>query len=110
MAQNTEKSIEQVIDDDFDENPDKWQPINDLSMFIAKDETMDKTNWDAFDYSCSRDEDWYKKRFPGFSDEILQILAHCDGTNKRPDNEKNEWEKRQQLEHELKEKLTVRFD
>ncbi len=107
---DTKKVIEQVIEDDFEDAPQHWTPLNDLSMFIAKDETMDKTDWDSFDYSCGRDETWYASKFPGFSDEIIKILAHCDGTNKRPENEKNEWEKRQELENELKEKLTINFD
>lgn len=109
MTEQVEK-VEQVIEDDFDEHPDNWHPISDLSLFIAKEDSLDKTDWDAFDYSCSRDENWYKERFPGFSDEILEILAHCDGTNRRPENQKNEWEKRQDLEQELKEKLTIHFD
>jgi hypothetical protein len=37
-------------------------------------------------------------------------LVHCDGTNLRKDCEKNEWEKRQALEKELKDKLIVKFD
>lgn len=106
-----EEQVKEVIEDDLDENPDKWTPISDLSKFGSSDDySLDKTNWDALDYSCSRDENWYKKKFPGFSDEIIKILAHCDGTNRRPDNEKNEWDKRQELEKELKERLTIRFD
>ena len=100
----------QVIKDDLDENPEQWKPITDLSMFGSDENGMDKTNWDSLDYSCARDENWYRERFGGFGEEIIKILAHCDGTNKRPENEKNEWEKRQALEQELKEKLTIKFD
>ena len=109
MEQKTEQP-QQLIEDDFDENPEQWKPITDLSMFGSDENGMDNTNWDALDFSCARDENWYKERFGGFSDEIIKILVHCDGTNKRPDNEKNEWDKRQELEQELKDKLTIRFD
>ena len=90
-----------------------------LSMFGTSHESMDKTNWDALDYSCCRDESWYRKHFPGFDEEIIRILVHCDGTNVgnasatnacHGTNVQNEWEKRQALEKELKEKLTVTFD
>ena len=100
----------QVIKDDLDEKPEQWKPLSDLSKFGSDENGMDNTNWDSLDYSCARDENWYRERFGGFSEEIIKILAHCDGTNKRPENEKNEWEKRQALEQELKEKLTVKFD
>ena len=81
-----------------------------LSSFGSSSESMDKTNWNALDYSCCRDEAWYSKHFPGFDEEIIKILVHCDGTNSRKDCEKNEWEKRQALKKELKDKLIVKFD
>ena len=109
MEQKTDEKP-QVIKDDLDEKPEQWKPLSDLSNFGSNVDDLDKTNWDSLDYSCSRDENWYRERFGGFSEEIIKILAHCDGTNKRPENEKNEWEKRQALEQELKEKLTVKFD
>jgi hypothetical protein len=110
MTMENKKDIEQVINDDFETNPEKWHPITDLSMFEANETSLDNTDWDAFDYSCARDENWYRSKFPGFDEEICKILAHCDGTNRRPENEKNIWEKRNALEEELKQKLTVDFD
>ena len=50
-----------------------------LSMFGTSHESMDKTDWNALDYTCCRDESWYRKHFPGFDEEIIRILVHCDG-------------------------------
>lgn len=107
---SAEQKAPQTIGDDFDEFPEKWVPITDLSAFCGDEINLDKTEWDCLDFSACRDEKWYAERYPGFPPEVIEILAHCDGTNMRPQHEKNEWEKRRSVEKELKEKLTIRWD
>jgi len=99
-----------VIKDDSKECPEKWVPLTDLSMFGGNIEPVDNVEWDKVDFSICRDEAWYKKRFGGFSDDIIAILAHCDGTNKNKDKvQDNDDEVSEQAIH-FKEKLTVNFD
>mgnify|MGYP000397766910 FL=1 len=110
-----EPQQKQLIEDDLEENPEKWNavPASMLGMFGTNDNTdaVDKTNWDALDYSTGRDINWYRKRFGGFGEDVLEILAHCDGTNTKKDsNGKNHYERKEDLEEELKKKLTVSFD
>lgn len=110
-----EEEPKQLIDDDLKEHPEKWNPITEsmLGMFGTNDNTdaTDKTDWDALDYSVGRDIEWYRKRFGGFGDDVLEILAHCDGTNNRRDETgKNHYDKKEDLAEELKKRLTVNFD
>ena len=108
-SHNDEK---QVIEDDLKTNPDKWTPVSNeyLKCFGSNEIELDETEWNKMDYAIGRDEDYYKARFPKFSDEIISILAQCDGTNRRPDDKPNEWEKRRALEKEINERLIINFD
>jgi hypothetical protein len=45
----------------------------DILMFGSSHESMDKTDWNALDYSCCRDESWYRKHLPGFDEEVIRI-------------------------------------
>lgn len=109
---NNKDTVEDIIEDTFETNPEQWAPLTDLSMF-GSSESMDKTDFNALDYSVMRDEDWYKKKFPGFPDEIIEILACCDGTHVN-EGKKNNFDKKNELDDELKaelkKRLTVSFD
>lgn len=90
-----------------------WVPLTDLSMFEGnKGETLDNTNWDALDFSSARDFQWYKNKFPGFPDDILEILVKCDGTYRDPDENQNQWERKQALNDEIakRQKHIINFD
>jgi hypothetical protein len=95
--------------DDDDDSPQDWHPITDFSNF-GSDTTMDKTDFDKLDYNQPRDANWYKQKFPGFPNEVIEILAHCDGSNNATsDGQPNEYTKRRNLEEELKTRLASRF-
>ena len=103
----------QMIDDDLDENPEAWQPISEdaLKGFGTSDDSRDNTNWEALDYGQPRGVEWYRQRFGGFGDDILEILAHCDGTNPHKDGDgHNHYDNKELLAEELRKKLTVTFD
>lgn len=87
-------------------------PLNNLSMFCGHGEiSMDKTNWQALDFNQARDIEWYRKKFPGFDDDVLEILAKCDGTAPADNGKQNQWEQRQSLNAEIqKQRKTVYFD
>ena len=93
-----------VIDDDV-ENDERWTPITEDTlneMFgSSSTEEIDNTNWDALDYGQLRDAEYYAKHFPGFSSEIHQILAECDGTYKPKNDKLNLCETREQLNQEI---------
>jgi len=106
----------QLIEDNEDDSVEIWTPlsVDDLAMFGTSDDSRDNTNWDALDYT-SRDINWYRERFGGFGDDILEILAQCDGTSLVKDkNGKNHYERAEELAEELadelKKRLTVKFD
>ncbi len=88
-----------------------WVPISDVSMFCGNQEgDRDETNWDAVDYKQARDVEWYRGRFPGFDDDMLEILAKCDGTCVDEVDKPNTWETRRKLNDELAKHKTVFFD
>lgn len=99
------------------DNPqiDTWTPVSEEyleEMFCGdKGVDLDKTNWDALDYNAPRDHDWYAQKFPGFPDEIIDILVKCDGMYVPEKDKNNTWEQRQNLNKEItKEKYIVNFD
>lgn len=96
------------------EDEGTWTPCENLDMFMGNQGIdLDKTDWDALDYANKRDYDWYKKKFPGFPDEILEILVKCDGMYEDPEQKQNTWEARRSLNNEIstrKEKHIINFD
>ncbi len=86
------------------------KPLDDVSAFCGSGGIdLDKTDWNSLDYNQGRDIEWYRRKFPGFDDDILEILAKCDGTAQAPDDKGNFWEQRQRLKADIKSR-TVNFD
>jgi hypothetical protein len=100
----TEDSTPQAVEDNFYLNPEQWRPMRDedFNMFGSTNEREGPADWDKLDYGQARDCEWYRQKFPGFGDEILEILAKCDGTSP-DDNTKDDGT-------ELANKFTVSFD
>ena len=100
----TEDSTPQAVEDDFYLNPEQWRPMrdDDFDMFGSTDQRDGPADWNKLDYKQTRDCEWYRQKFPGFGDEILEILAKCDGTN--PDNDPKD------DGAELANRFTVAFD
>lgn len=95
------------------EELDRWVPIQDLSLFCGDEGVdLDKTKWDALDYADPRGFDWYKERFPGFPDDIIEILAKCDGTCTGGDDKRNVWDNKQAINGSIKRRrnTVIEFD
>jgi hypothetical protein len=112
MMMHPEKDDEKLQEavDDVDWGPER--PLNDLSKFCGDGRIdLDKTDWASLDYNQGRDVEWYRKKFPGFDDDVLEILAKCDGTAPPEKDNKNQWERRQSLNAEIqKQRKTINFD
>lgn len=88
-----------------------WVPVSDVSMFCGNQEgDHDQTNWDALDFNQGRDIDWYRQNFPGFDEEVLEILAKCDGTHRPEAEEENLWQTKRNLNEEVRKRKTVIWD
>lgn len=92
-----------------------WKPISEqaLDEFFCGGGDVDKTDWSALDYCQPRNHEWYRNKFPGFPEDIIEILVKCDGTYQDPESTQNTWDKKQKLNAAIelrKEKTTIHFD
>ena len=107
------KSDEVILN--TDENAGPWVPLDNVDMFCGDGSIdLDKTNWNQLDYAVKRDHDWYTKKFPGFPEEIIDILVKCDGSYEDPKEKQNIWEKRRELNKSIVKRhdgpKTIHFD
>ena len=90
------QSMDLILDQDETAGP--WVPLDNVDAFCGDGEVdLDNTSWDQLDFAVKRDHDWYMKKFPGFPEEVIDILVKCDGTYEDPKEKQNIWQRKRDL-------------